>query len=64
MEAIKRIRALSKGLMRMQKSYNDLAETTIVRADSGYAMDGEVFERNSPFEIKILKGPAITFLRI
>ncbi len=64
LEAIKRIRALSKGRLRMEKSYNDLAENTVVRADSGYAMDGEVFERNSPFEIKILKGPAIKFLRI
>lgn len=63
-EAIKRIRALSKGRLRMEKSYNDLAEETVVRARSGYAMDGEVFERNDPYEIKILKGPPITFLRI
>lgn len=63
-EAIKRIRALSKGLLRMQKSYNDLAELTVVRSNSGYAMDGEIFERDRSYEIKILKGPTFTFLRI
>lgn len=64
MEAVKRIRALSKGYMRMEKSYNDLAERTIVKTKEGYGMDGELTEKEGSYTLEILKGPCITFLRI
>lgn len=64
MEAIKRIRALSKGYMRMEKSFNDLAERTVIKTNEGYGMDGELTIKNSTYTLEILKGPCMTFLRI
>jgi diacylglycerol kinase family enzyme len=58
---IRNLRTFTTGKEVPPRSFNDTASQVIIRADSGYAFDGELVEDKTT-DIKIEQGPAMKFL--
>lgn len=57
---IRNLRIFSTGKEIPPKTFNDTASEVIIRADSGYAFDGEMVE-DKQTEVKIEQGPVLNF---
>ena len=64
--AMKNFRVISRGLKRMRKSFNDIAENVTVVTKEGFALDGELFKppQGEEYSINITLGPVVDFLKL
>jgi len=63
-EIIRNLRGLSRGLVRLEKSYNDVAENVEMEFEGGFTLDGEVYEGKGPVRVQLTSGPVLRFLRV
>lgn len=63
-EIIRNLRSLSRGLIRVEKSFNDVAERVTIDFNGGFTLDGEVYEAKIPIHVELSSGPVLKFIRI
>lgn len=57
------LRGLSRGLTKVEESYNDLAQNVKMEFGGGFTLDGEVFESNGKIWVELSAGPVLKFIR-
>ena len=51
--------SLARGMLETEEHLNTVGVSMRVGTDLGYMLDGELFRRSEPYELKIKKGPSI-----
>jgi hypothetical protein len=62
-EIIKNLRSLSRGLIRVEESYNDVANNVKMEFQGGFTLDGEVYEGKGRIWVELSAGPVLKFIR-
>lgn len=63
-EIIRNLRALSRGLVRVEESYNEVAQDVKMEFEGGFTLDGEIYEGREPIMVELTAGPLLKFIRI
>ncbi len=62
-EIIRNLRGLSRGLIKVRDSYNDLSQNVTMEFSGGFTIDGEIYESTENIWVELSSGPVLKFLR-